>query len=51
MQDYIESQNIAHFRERLRIETDAVKQKILLRLLSEEMAKYAARIAANVQQK
>jgi hypothetical protein len=51
MQNYIESQNIANFRERLRIETDAVKQKILHRLLAEEEAKYAARIEANDQKR
>jgi hypothetical protein len=43
MQNYIESQNIANFREQLRLETDPVKQKILRQLLADEMAKYAAR--------
>jgi hypothetical protein len=51
MQNYIESQNIANFKERLRMETDPGKQKILLRLLADEMAKYAARVVANVQKK
>jgi hypothetical protein len=48
MQNYIESQNIANFRERLRMEADPNKQKILLRLLADEIAKYAARIKASV---
>lgn len=43
MQNYIESQNIANFREQLRQETDPVKQKVLRQLLADEMAKYAAR--------
>jgi hypothetical protein len=51
MQDYIESQNIANFKERLRMETDPVKQKILLRLLTDETAKYAARVEASAQKK
>jgi hypothetical protein len=51
MQNYIESQNIANFKERLRMEIDPVKQKILLQLLADEMAKYAARIKASVQAK
>jgi hypothetical protein len=51
MQNYIESQNIAKFKERLRMETDPVKQKILLRLLTDEMARYAARVEASAQRK
>jgi hypothetical protein len=51
MQDYIESQNIANFRERLRMEADPVRQKILLQLLADETAKYAARIKVGVQAK
>jgi hypothetical protein len=51
MQNYIESQNIANFRERLRMEADPVKHKILLQLLADEMAKCAARIKASVQRK
>jgi hypothetical protein len=51
MQNYIESQNIANFKERLRMETDPIKQKILRRLLADETAKYAARVEANVQKK
>jgi hypothetical protein len=47
MQNYIESQNIANFKERLGMETDPVKQKILRQLLADEMAKYAARVAAS----
>ena len=51
MQNYIESQNIANFKELLRTETDAVKQKILLQLLADEIAKYTARVEANLQRK
>jgi hypothetical protein len=42
MQNYIASQNIAHFKERLRTETDIAKQKILRQLLADEIAKHAA---------
>ena len=51
MQNYIESQNIANFKERIRMKTDPVKQNILLRLLADEMAKYAARVEASAQRK
>jgi hypothetical protein len=49
MQDYIESQNIAIFKQRLETETDAAKQEILRQLLADEIAKYAARIEAKPQ--
>jgi hypothetical protein len=42
MQNYIASQNIANFKERLRTETDTAKQKILRQLLADEIAKHAA---------
>jgi hypothetical protein len=48
MQNYIESQNIAIFEQRLGMETDAAKQEILRQLLADERAKYAARIEANL---
>jgi hypothetical protein len=51
MQNYIESQNIANFKERLGMETDPVKQEILRQLLADEMAKYAARVEASAHRR
>jgi hypothetical protein len=48
MQNYIESQNIAIFKQRLGTETDAAKQEILRQLLADEIAKCAARIEAKL---
>ncbi len=46
MQNYIESQNIAKFQARLRIETEAGTRAVLMKLLAEEKAKHEVRIAA-----
>ena len=45
MQNFIEIQNIAKFKARLRIETEAGIRKVLMQLLAEEEAKQEARIA------
>ena len=47
MQNFIESQNIAKFKARLNDETDPALRVILTRLLKEEEAKHAARVASD----
>ena len=46
MQNFIEIQNIAKFKARLRIETEAGTRNVLMQLLAEEEAKHEARITA-----
>ena len=45
MANYIETQNIAYYKGQLETETHLDKRKMLVRLLAEEEAKHAARIA------
>ena len=47
MQNFIESQNIAMFKVRLKDETDPAVRVILTRLLKEEEAKHAVRVASD----
>ena len=44
MENYIETQNIAKFKARLKSEADPVLRATLTQLLAEEEAKHAARI-------
>ncbi len=42
MEKFIERQNIAHYIDQLKTETDPIKRKILQNLLAEETAKQAS---------
>jgi hypothetical protein len=42
MDQFVESQNIAHYTQRLLMEIDPIKRKLLQKLLVEEMVKQAS---------
>jgi len=47
MEKFIERQNIAHYVDQLKTETDRIKRKVLEILLAEETAKQAVTLRAN----
>jgi len=49
MQNFIEKQNIAHYKALLQTERDEEKRRIIKQLLDEEEVKHAARAAAESQ--
>jgi hypothetical protein len=48
MRNFIETQNIAHFKALLKAETDADKRSVLLRLLAKEEVKLAEEEAKRI---
>jgi hypothetical protein len=42
MEHFIERQNVAHFKDLLKVETDPAKRAVLLKLLAEEETKQAS---------
>jgi hypothetical protein len=44
MQDFIERQNIAHFKDLLKTETDPARRGVVLKLLAEEETKQSSHV-------